>query len=110
MGPCAGVFSAKGHACIELIVLTRIYTSSGPHGSQEAARASVIRWITDNRAVGTKKTYTGYARRYMDFVVKRGLDPVVQSSLCAFMKHGLEDGLGEEYTCKRNPRGGGGHF
>ena len=54
----------------------------------------MVRWITDNRAVGTKKTYTGYARRYMDFVVKRGLDPVVQSSLCAFMKHGLEDGLG----------------
>ena len=38
--------------------------------------------------------YKGYARRYMEFAVDGGLAPEVQSSLCAFMKHGLESGLG----------------
>jgi integrase len=54
----------------------------------------VVGWITDNRPASTVKAYTGYARRYMEFTVDKGLAPEVQSSLCAFMKHGLEKGLG----------------
>ena len=58
------------------------------------ARASVVKWITDNRPTGTVTAYKGYARQYMEFVVDKGLAPEVQSSLCAFMKHSLERGLG----------------
>ncbi len=70
------------------------HNSPGQRGNQETARASVVSWITDHRPEGTAKAYKGYARKYMEFTVDKGLAPEEQSSLCAFMKHGLERGLG----------------
>jgi len=56
-----------------------------------AERGRLEAWVRDHAPDNTCKTYKVYAKQYIEYASSRSLAPESQVTLCAFMRHALEN-------------------